>query len=210
MAFINKHAEPTGGPAPAITSDSAAAAGITSTPVAPSTPKIDFNPRGEVEVLTDKTFSAALARGPAFVKFYAPWCGHCKKLAPHWAQLAAHEKNKLTIAEVNCEEEGGLCKREGVNGYPALFYYFASGQKTEYTGGRKFEALSTFADKAASPYVISLLFPEAMTDRIYSAVQELPEGKLDEKLKEDEVVFVFLQPVAEPKILVRIQPFPLW
>lgn len=38
-----------------------------------------------------------------FVKMYAPWCGHCKKLAPAWDELANKVKpQNINVAKVDC------------------------------------------------------------------------------------------------------------
>jgi thioredoxin domain-containing protein 5 len=87
---------------------------------------------------------------------FAYRCGHCQKLAPHWTSLASHMKSKLNIAEVNCDDQPSVCKAEGIQGYPMLFYY-ANGVKTEYNGGRKLEAMRTFAEKASEPLVRKLV-----------------------------------------------------
>lgn len=147
-SFLKKHAEPAADtpPPPSL----AVAKPTVNTPI--------LNPSGTVSTLDDKTFQATLNKGPAFVKFYAPWCGHCKKLAPTWKNLAKHLQNKLTIAEVNCEDHGALCKSQGIQGYPTLIYY-TEGVKTEYNGGRKLDLLKSFAEKASAAYVASLPIP---------------------------------------------------
>ena len=84
-------------------------------------------------------------------------CGHCKKLAPTWIQLAKHMQHQLNVAEVNCDENDALCRSQEVLGYPMLQYYLG-GVKTEYTGGRKIDQLKAFAEKAATPYVFEFAF----------------------------------------------------
>jgi thioredoxin domain-containing protein 5 len=59
-------------------------------------------------------------------------------------------QNKLDIAEVNCEDNAALCKSQDIQGYPTLVYYTTL-SKTVYTGGRKFEQLKAFTEKASAP-----------------------------------------------------------
>ena len=110
-----------------------------------------LNPEGKVLELDERNFSHETKKGGTFVKFFAPWCGHCKKLAPTWTRLAEQMRNQLTIAEVNCEDHDALCRAENVQGYPMLFYYGDDGVKTEYTGGRKPEQLQAFVEKVLKP-----------------------------------------------------------
>lgn len=61
-----------------------------------------------VLILTDKTFKKAVQEFPKlFVKFYAPWCPHCKKLAPKWNMLAQEHAGKedgVVFAKINAEK----------------------------------------------------------------------------------------------------------
>jgi thiol-disulfide isomerase/thioredoxin len=128
-----------------------------------------YNPSGTVTVLDDSNFQATLDDGPVFAKFYAPWCvvcvlpyldlisylsrcGHCKKLAPAWKNLAQSMQNKLTVAEVDCEAHKALCKNQNIEGFPTLVFY-AGGSRSDYNGGRKLEQLQKFAEKASGAYV---------------------------------------------------------
>jgi thiol-disulfide isomerase/thioredoxin len=54
---------------------------------------------GPVKVVTAKTFDELVFGGKdVFVEFYAPWCGHCKSLAPIWEELGEQFK----VSERGC------------------------------------------------------------------------------------------------------------
>lgn len=95
-------------------------------------------PEDHVLVLTADNFTQVLGLSElVLVEFYAPWCGHCKRLAPDYA-LAAKEldlKHGVTLAKVDAEEETSLAKEFGVNGYPTLIM-FRHGKRYDYSGPR--------------------------------------------------------------------------
>ncbi|RPD60361.1 protein disulfide isomerase [Lentinus tigrinus ALCF2SS1-7] len=100
--------------------------------------------------LTPDNFDEIIGKGkPALVEFFAPWCGHCKNLAPVYEQLAdayAHAKDKVIIAKVDADGVGRpLGQQYGVTGFPTLKWFGPEGGEPEkYDGGRDLEALANF------------------------------------------------------------------
>merc|ERR1712226_685407 len=108
----------------------------------------------DVLQLTPSNFSEMTAGKTVFIKFFAPWCGHCKKMAPDWEKLAGDwDSDKIgLIAEVDCtdEEARPLCDVNGVKGFPTLKYGDANDLQ-DYKGGRTYDDLSSFAKKNLVP-----------------------------------------------------------
>ncbi len=78
-----------------------------------------------------------------FIKFYAPWCGHCKKLAPVWSELADELKHnkQVSIGQVDCTQAQDLCKKLEVTGYPTLKSFHGGESHAQFRG----ESPSPFA-----------------------------------------------------------------
>ncbi|EIM85449.1 thioredoxin-domain-containing protein [Stereum hirsutum FP-91666 SS1] len=153
-------------------------------PEIPEEPAIVYNPIGQVLKLTPETFSTLAKEGNMFVKFFAPWCGHCKKLAPIWETLAHDMRGKMTIAEVNCDDHKSLCSKQGVDGYPMLSYYAPGGQKTDFTGSRKLDSLKSWTNRVVKP-----------------TTQELEFDNLSEVMGENAVIYLFLYQPGDIRIL---------
>ena len=84
----------------------------------PNTPSLHPRPLPEhLQVTTGAT------TGPWLVKFYAPWCGHCKAIAPVWEELATELKGQVNVAKVDCTKHSGVAEQFGVSGYPTLIYF---------------------------------------------------------------------------------------
>lgn len=110
----------------------------------------------EVLVLTDDNFEEALSEHPnLLVEFYAPWCGHCKNLAPEYAQAAA-ELGKMDppmyIAKVDTTAATEVGKKYEIQGFPTL-KFFKNGAVSEYQAGRTAKDIVDFVVKKSGPAV---------------------------------------------------------
>merc|ERR1740125_18415 len=92
------------------------------------------------------------------VKFYAPWCSHCKNMQDDWNCFAGERdaSEDFAVAEFDCDNaanKAAVCKRPDINvtGYPSIFYFASPDAKPEkYVKGRKLESFQTFYDAKVS------------------------------------------------------------
>lgn len=109
--------------------------------------------KSEVLDLIPKNFDKVVLKSgkPTLVEFFAPWCGHCKNLAPVYEELGqafAYAKDKVQIAKVDADAEKDLAKRFNVQGFPTLKWFDGKSDKpVDYEGGRDLESLSSFVTK---------------------------------------------------------------
>jgi len=104
----------------------------------------------DVKIIVGKNFEQIVrdsSKDIVFVKFYAPWCGHCKTLAPIWDELGEEfdENNKVVIAKMDATANS-VPNDVAVKGYPTLIA-FVQGKQIAYDGDRSLGSLKTFVEQ---------------------------------------------------------------
>jgi protein disulfide-isomerase A1 len=91
-----------------------------------------------LKTVTRNNFQARVldSDAPAFIEFYAPWCGHCKKLAPIWDELGAHFEADENIVIAKIDMTTNELASVKVKGFPTIKLFKADNTVVDYAGGR--------------------------------------------------------------------------
>uniref|UniRef100_W5MK62 protein disulfide-isomerase n=1 Tax=Lepisosteus oculatus TaxID=7918 RepID=W5MK62_LEPOC len=112
---------------------------------------------GDVLELGDADFDGAVAQHETvLVEFFAPWCGHCQKLAPEYEEAATRLKGAVPLAKVDCTAHSETCSRFGVNGYPTLKIFRNGQESSAYDGPRTADGIVSYMKKQAGPSSVEL------------------------------------------------------
>lgn len=132
------------------------------------------------------------------LEFYAPWCGHCKALAPKYDELAekfAAFSDKVTIAKIDATAND---VPDDISGFPTIKLFKAGSKEepVEYSGARSVEALADFirdngshkvdADEGAAEGVETDGMPQqaaaasGVKDKVKDAAEKVKQAVVDE------------------------------
>lgn len=140
----------------------------------------------DVIELSDKDFDAKIKdEDIMLIEFFAPWCGHCKRLAPEYEDAATRLKNNdppVPLAKVDCTEAGkDTCGKHGVSGYPTLKIFRNGKMSQDYDGPRQADGIVSYMKKQAGPVSKEYTSLEAFQNRLAKIDDLLIVGMFSEK-----------------------------
>lgn len=105
-------------------------------------------------ILVGKNFNE-IAMDPTkdvLVKFYAPWCGHCKTLAPIWDDLAKELKDVPDLVIAKFDATTNEAEGVSIRGYPTIKFYPKDNKVKDFEGDREFDDFKNYLKDNSSAY----------------------------------------------------------
>ncbi|XP_012697964.1 protein disulfide-isomerase A3 [Clupea harengus] len=130
---------------------------------------------------TDDDFDSRIGNHDMIlVEFFAPWCGHCKRLAPEFEAAATRLKGIVSLGKVDCTVSSTVCGKYGVSGYPTLKIFRDGEESGAYDGPRTADGIVSHLKKQAGPASVEIKteadFDKYTKDRDASVVGFFADG----------------------------------
>ncbi|KAG0631153.1 hypothetical protein M758_1G231400 [Ceratodon purpureus] len=167
----------------------------------------DSGASASVELTSSNFDKLVLKSGDTWlIEFYAPWCGHCKRLAPEWKTAAKNLQGKMKLGQIDCEAHKDIAQRYGIKGFPTIKLFGSDKDSPmDYEGERSASAIESYAISqlelnVAAPEVVELVGQDVLDKECGSAaicfVSFLPDI-LDSKAEGRNKYLTTLRNVAE-------------
>nr|CCC90140.1 putative thioredoxin [Trypanosoma congolense IL3000] len=139
-----------------------------------------FTSSSGVVELTPATFNSFLStHKPVFILFYAPWCGHCKRLHPEWETFAKSVEGVVRVGAINADEHQQLAQQYNLRGFPTVKYWGLGEKRAnapmDYVGERSAGAIQSQAVSLIKAPAIKTV---KKAEELREAVQGAPDKKI--------------------------------
>ncbi|CAB9521055.1 disulfide-isomerase-like protein EhSep2 [Seminavis robusta] len=146
----------------------------------------------DVVTLTPENYDELTEGKTIFVRFFAPWCGHSRKMAPEWAKLAKDWEGDDVglIADIDCTGASKpICDKNRVYNFPTLKYGDpAAHSLDEYGGPRSYDGMAEFAQEFLTPICNPTNLDETCDDEEKTLMEEylnLSKEEIQQRIKEE-------------------------
>lgn len=98
--------------------------------------------------LNEQNFSSLITHSdlPILIDLWAEWCGPCKMMAPHFAQVAKQYPN-VVFAKINTEENPRLSSAFNVRSIPTLVFMNKTTEVARVSGALRSSELQQWLDQ---------------------------------------------------------------
>ncbi|XP_077575784.1 protein disulfide-isomerase A2 [Stigmatopora nigra] len=128
----------------------------------------EIEEENHVMVLHANNFARALNQTQfLLVEFYAPWCGHCQRLEPIYAEAAGklkEDSSSIALAKIDAIDERQLATEFGISSFPVLKLFIRGDRKqpVDFTGKRTVTGIIQWLKRRSGSGTVVLETPETV------------------------------------------------